>query len=69
MNSPLTLLVAEVRSRFLANFYLPPYAGVPVVLGRKLALRGNDLFYEGVATSTRLNFPLRTAFFATVISA
>jgi hypothetical protein len=30
--------------------------GVPVVLERKLALRGNDLFYEGVATSTRLNF-------------
>jgi hypothetical protein len=26
--------------------------GVPVVLERNLALRGNDLFYEGVATST-----------------
>jgi hypothetical protein len=37
-------------------------SGVPVVLERKLALRGNGLFYEGVATSTRLNFPLRTAF-------
>ena len=33
------------------------YHGVPVVLERKLALRGNDLFYEGVATPTRLNFP------------
>jgi hypothetical protein len=31
--------------------------GVPVVLERKLALRGNDLFYEGAATSTRLDFP------------
>jgi hypothetical protein len=26
MNSPLALVVAEVRNRFLANFYLPPYA-------------------------------------------
>ena len=36
--------------------------GVSVVLGRKIALRGNDPFYEGVATPTRLNFPLRSAF-------
>ena len=43
--------------------------GVPVVLERKLALRSNDLFYEGVATSTRLNFPLRNRIFATLVSA
>jgi hypothetical protein len=30
---------------------------VSVVLERKIALRGNDLFYEGVATSTRFSFP------------
>jgi hypothetical protein len=30
---------------------------VPPVLEQKLALRGNDLFYEGAATSTRLDFP------------
>jgi hypothetical protein len=30
--------------------------GVSVLFGRKLALRGNNLFYEGIATSTRSVF-------------
>jgi hypothetical protein len=45
--------VPTVSFRVLYCFFV----GVSVVLERKLALRGNDLFYEGVATPTRLNFP------------
>jgi hypothetical protein len=44
--------------------------GVPVVLERKLALRGNDLFYEGTScnlNSTQFSAPNRI--FATVVSA